>query len=64
MDRTDKLITGALVFAFAATMGALMAWQDRRMDATFASYRACIADERADGLSYDAAREACVAQNR
>jgi hypothetical protein len=64
MDRTDKLIIGALVLAFAAVLGALMAWQDRRMDETFASYRACIADERADGLSWGAAREACIAQNR
>lgn len=62
MDRTDKLITGALVFAFAAVLGALMSWQDKRLDKTFASYRACIADERADGLSYDAARKACIAR--
>lgn len=64
MDRTDTIITGVLVLAFAATMGALMAWQDRRMDEAFAAYRACVADERADGLSYDAARKACVARDR
>lgn len=64
MTTTDKLITGALILAFAAVLGALIAWQDRRMDETFASYRACIADERADGLSYDAAREACIARDR
>lgn len=64
MDTADKLITGALVLAFAAVLGALMAWQDRRMDETFCSYRACIADERANGLSGDAARKACIARNR
>ena len=64
MDTADKLITGALVLAVAAILGALMAWQDRRMDETFSSYRACIANARADGLSWDAARKACVARNR
>lgn len=64
MIKTDKVITGALVFAFAATMGALMAWQDKRLDETFASYRACYQTARGDGLSYDAARKACVARNR
>lgn len=64
MDRTDKLIIGALAFAFAAVLGALMAWQDKRLDETFASYRACYQTARGDGLSWDAARKACVAQNR
>ena len=64
MTTADKLITGALVLAFAAALGALMTWQDRRMDETLSSYRACIADERASGLSWDAARKACIARNR